>query len=886
MIAQPIAHSSLNNFGPSLPTVLEKHRPKTPPWELRAADVTHAEKVLARFKEALNPARVFLLPRLSAADKKLLDSPAFSDGVPPRVREVLARELNRLIEGAEGDFDSADFSSVELRDSTADLHGKSLDDDQRKRRARLLVEDCFPEGLGRLPPDWEPPDQWLAEQGGVLSVAKVVEKAPHVAVWLLIEALYGASENGGNTLDGVLPIIGNLDQEVGGGLTRRQWFRELASRLQAGGSPKVKFLTCLEKHWGQIVLQTQSGNATRRTVNPLTYSAYCAAKLGLWYDPREQAFYWYQSKKGTWAFLTGVEIQRMLLEWMLQGDVQEAKASLQLAGQITNHLKVIALHGKTDLPELPVHLADEMLYLKEKRQPAPFSPAYFSKNQIPIRTPPPQTKPSDSFVRFLERSLPDHDDIDLFQKWCGYVLLGRNPHHTILLIRGVGGSGKSTLMDILERTIGAENVASLNVDRLDDRFELAAFRGKTLLIGKDVASNVFRSKAAHTLKALSGDQGIEAELKFENRRFKLAGPFNIAITSNADLEIGLRGDSAAWRRRLLVIDFNKPVGPKEKRLNYAQTIFKDDPEGILHWMLLGAEQVLRMERADTPLALSIRQKERLDRLLNQSSSSDFFIRECIEASPGKEVTTDRLYKQYVEFCHQQVFNPIPEEVFQKRIRTPLFQLYGAEGSDNVKEGDNPKVRGYLQVDVKPQAKWPPRHRIGSSGNSDPRIAKGDILKVDNLVGKLNDVKNPAAQWVLGTFILEQRQKLSAHFFGGAASATAVLEWLPAALNRFVGGPLDLKEARLATKGVVLRPDTAKLLDLEPDYPGDVARLKRMLLEDVFGDELAKMKEASGSGGTAPSPAPRRSPKPPPEASGSSGAAPSPGNTDNTDDVPF
>ena len=50
-------------------------------------------------------------------------------------------------------------------------------------------------------------------------------------------------------------------------------------------------------------------------------------------------------------------------------------------------------------------------------------------------------------------------------------------------------------MDIFEAIIGPENVATLNVERLDDRFELAAFHDKTLLLGKDVTTNVFQNKA-------------------------------------------------------------------------------------------------------------------------------------------------------------------------------------------------------------------------------------------------------------------------------------------------------------------------------------------------------------------------------------------------------
>jgi len=846
-----IAQSSINHVESELHNSLQRLSPKANPWKLSIRDIKDVGHILKGLKDAANPATAFLFKEISPENKLTLATFDTPSANLTGIRNILANSFNKRIDDSTTLL-AQDFSKVTLRESTRELMALKPTGKAAKRLGRLLIEDCFPNGLKQLPADWDSPSDWLGKQRGIPSVKKIRQLAPNVAAWLLIEAVCGHSEKSDNLLGGILPIVGNLDEKVAGNMTRRQWFEELAILLRNGSIPEeygLKFMECLEQHWGPLIIETKTGNGTQRVVNPLTYSAYCAARLGLWFDPREDAFYQYQAEQGIWIFLMEAEVQRLLLEWILEGMVPEAKRTLKFVEQIVKHLKVIALYEKTELPELFVHLADEMLYLTEERQPAPFSPAYFSKNRIPISYDYTKTARNTMFEDFLKRSL-EQDDIDLLQKWCGYVLLGRNPHHKILLVRGVGGSGKSTLVDIFETFIGAENVASLNVERLDDRFELAAFRDKTLLIGKDVASNIFKSKAAHTLKALSGDQGIEAELKFENRRFKLPGPFNIVVTSNADLEIGLRGDAAAWNRRLLIIDFNKAVSADEKRLNYAAEIIKSSPEGILEWMLKGAEKVLKMERLNDRLFLSVKQEERIDRLLNQSSSSDFFIEKCIEAYPKSEVASSDMYDSYKDFCNQQVINPMPDDLFYKRVLKPLVQLYQAVPSENIINKVGERGRGYKQIRVRFVTAWPPRYNFQEPEPILTAISEKDILNAEGLRAKFADKQNPASQWVWKYFAKADQEIILANKpdakdqTNGAENqkkSASILSSLVAGLNKFIGEAMHYSKKELAAIAAVpQRPDTIALLKIKPKGTSDVNRLKRFLLEDIFPSELARV----------------------------------------------
>ena len=788
------------------------------------------------------------------------------------LRTVLAAELNKIITG-NSLYDKERFAPHKLRTSTLNLAEKEKPSKaETELLNRHLLEDAFPEKLENYYTTWLDPKTWLEKQNYVPTVKEVRQLAPNVPAWLLIDALCEPPDNADEQLlAGLMPIIGDEDLFVGKNLTKKAWFEEVAKLIDEKHPSKSIEDSCfgkaLEKYWGELKKESEAaGGETKTKLNQLTFSALCAARLRLWFDPREQAFYLYRPEKGIWSYLTELEVQRLILDWIINGGMPGMKPSLKFAIQIVKHLNVIALYERTEIKVRPVHLAKNMLYLSPEEKPAPFSPAYFSKNRLPVEYDETRQFAASDFRNFLKSSISE-DDQELLQLWCGYVLLGINPQHKVLLIRGVGGSGKSTLTDIIEAIMGAENVATLNVDRLDDRFELAAFRDKTLLLGKDVSFDVLESKAAHTLKALSGDQGIEAELKFDNYRFKLRGPFNIAITSNADLEIDLHGDAVAWERRLLVIDFPNPVPANKKKPNFAQTILEKESKGVFNWMLRGCEKVLKMERLDKKFVVSYWQKQRIKRLLNQSDSSDYFIEMCLEASPGNDVATDVLYESYEEFCNQQVFNPIGDKTFYRRIRKPIFRHYQSNHSvlerEATDKNGNPvhdedgntiteRVKGYKNLAIKSKALWPQPYSESPIFFLPSKLTREDILDESKLEQALNNTTSPLMQLLLKKYITpakqkpSKQQKLDQH---DEADSTEIIksdsqktsrQVLVDGLNGFIESQLDYEAIEPLTKDIKLGEITRIFLKEESEFPTDLTRFKRFLLEDVFPDAICKL----------------------------------------------
>ncbi|PTX98218.1 hypothetical protein DB345_05125 [Spartobacteria bacterium LR76] len=315
-----------------------------------------------------------------------------------------------------------------------------------------------------------------------------------------------------------------------------------------------------------------------------------------------------------------------------------------------------------------------------------FHPRHRSRNQIPI-----DFNPEARCNRFLNevlRPVLSEDDIEVLQTYMGSVLLGRNTSQRILLLCGPAGSGKSTVVEIIERLIGLENTAELRMDHLDGRFEMYSARNATLLTGKDVRSDFLGKKTASMLKKLSGGDAIRVEQK-GGASFDVAKPFHIIITANTKLTINLDADIDAWNRRLVLIEFQ----PARNRLvvpEFAQVLLREEASGILDFFVEGARKFL-----EHGITLSQEQKDKTYSMLLESDSIRCFAETAVEPAADKAVSSSELYAQYSEFCETRSWVARPKSSFCKEIAAHLFELYGVRSSHDI--GTN---RGYRGIGVK------------------------------------------------------------------------------------------------------------------------------------------------------------------------------------------
>jgi P4 family phage/plasmid primase-like protien len=341
-----------------------------------------------------------------------------------------------------------------------------------------------------------------------------------------------------------------------------------------------------------------------------------------------------------------------------------------------------------------IHVGNGVLHLKgDVPTLCPFSSDDYSRNRSEICFDPSVESPK--FLNELLRpALPD-EDIALLQRYAGQCLLGKNLAQRILLLRGTPGGGKSTLVNVLETVIGTHNVAQLRVPLLTERFEIAGFVGKTLLSGKDVPGDFLNNKAAYVLKALVGGDRLEAEQKNVKHRFEVVGEFNAIITSNCRLHVRLDADTGAWRRRLLILDYEKP--PVEKPIpKFDEELVKAEGPGILNWCIEGARMLLAELKEHGRMQMAPAQIDRVEALLSESDSVRQFVTKCVIKDDDADVTVQELVTAYSKFCDEQGWQAVTVRYFENHISDVMMEIHRVAKRTDIKRNDK-NQRGFAHV---------------------------------------------------------------------------------------------------------------------------------------------------------------------------------------------
>ena len=387
--------------------------------------------------------------------------------------------------------------------------------------------------------------------------------------------------------------------------------------------------------WGAPYIVNGKGSIF---LNQMFFVARFALENLVLHEPDERRFYTYDASTGAWVLTTADAIKITLAEdW--QRFVQET-GETKLIPKRTNSLLeslVALLRGHTEKRDAfkssgpVIHCANGMLELSPDRATlCKFSPLYYSRNPSPFSWDPSAECPR--FVNVLLKSALGSEDISLIQRWFGAILLGGNFAQRIMLILGTAAGGKSTLLRVIEAIVGQKNVCQLRTDLLAERFETSRFIGKRLLAGKDVSGNFLQSRGAHVLKALVGDDQLSGELKNLNAAPAILGQFDVAITCNSHLRVKLDGDAEAWRRRLLIVSYERPK-PEVRIARFAEELLETEGSGILRFGVEGARMHLRELEEVADFRLTPKQNARVDGLLAASDSLRCFASEVIYKCP-------------------------------------------------------------------------------------------------------------------------------------------------------------------------------------------------------------------------------------------------------------
>lgn len=328
------------------------------------------------------------------------------------------------------------------------------------------------------------------------------------------------------------------------------------------------------------------------------------------YDESAKSYWLREETTASWQRLNGNALKRVMKQWLRARCGHDVNATTlnQMAAEVdlnaplwvpTQHPGVLVVgNGVLDFRQRAVELKPHDRQLQHEHQ---LGAAYSPDATCP------------RFLDFLHGSVSD-DDALLIQKWVGGVLAGSNESQTVLALIGNPGTGKGTLVELITLLVGVGLTAEMRPDKFTERFELSAYLGRRLLIAPEIPSDLLTLKGVGRLKALVGQDRMEAELKCQNRRVPLQGDFHVLLHGNRLLAQEWSPDLDAFRRRFLIVEYNGSRPPKIIP-NLAETLWSAEAAGILAWAVEGVRRYHADLKQHGSVRLTAQQQQRVDRVI-------------------------------------------------------------------------------------------------------------------------------------------------------------------------------------------------------------------------------------------------------------------------------
>lgn len=254
----------------------------------------------------------------------------------------------------------------------------------------------------------------------------------------------------------------------------------------------------------------------------------------------------------------------------------------------------------------------------------------------------------------------------LLEEAIGYCFYRRNELGKAFILTGDKSNGKSTFLSMVQCLLGDENISSLDLKELGDRFKTAEMFGKLANIGDDIGDE-FIANPAIFKKLVTGER-VSAERKGQNP-FEFNNYSKLLFSANNIPRI--KDKTGAVQRRLTIIPFDARFSADDPDFNpYIKHLLKTDEvmEYLINLGIAGLKRVL-LNRKFTG---STKVQKAMDEYEKNNNPIIGFFRECedeefqIENEP-----TNVVYKRYQEYCLANSLQPMSNIEFSKQVNRIL-----------------------------------------------------------------------------------------------------------------------------------------------------------------------------------------------------------------------
>lgn len=288
-----------------------------------------------------------------------------------------------------------------------------------------------------------------------------------------------------------------------------------------------------------------------------------------------------------------------------------------------------------------------------------FSPNYIITNKINWCYNP------EAYSELVDKTLNkiachDKEIMMLLEEVIGYCFYRRNELGKAFILIGDKSNGKSTFLDMVKTLLGDNNISSLDLKELGERFKTAELFGKLANIGDDIGDE-FIANAAVFKKLVTGDR-INVERKGQDP-FDFNNYSKMLFSANNIPRI--KDKTGAVQRRLVIIPFDAKFSVDDHDYRPYIKYELREQECMEYLILLGIQGLKRVLK-NRQFTKSARVEKELEEYEESNNPIIGFFKEISEEEVDNEPTKN-IYKQYQVFCAENNLQPLSRIEFSRQV---------------------------------------------------------------------------------------------------------------------------------------------------------------------------------------------------------------------------
>lgn len=280
--------------------------------------------------------------------------------------------------------------------------------------------------------------------------------------------------------------------------------------------------------------------------------------------------------------------------------------------------------------------------------------------------------------RVFEGDEDKDDKINAIAEMYGASLIPYFPH--LFYLYGAAGSGKSTVILILNMLLGGNNISSVQPKDFNG-FNLESMAGKLVNMVTDV--NTRRAIDDDIVKQIEDRAPITIRRK---NRTDIQAPLpSVHIFGGNDLLTSYEGYSSAMKRRWTILKFNQTYSGSKMR-NFISYVFNSDPQGLVNFAVMGLKKLVESQGYFTQFESSTKE---LEEWSEESDVVSQFIDEALRGEfsthlvkhENAKIERKVLYDMFAEWQDGAGYrnNVMTKIQFFKRVKSKGFEVKTING---------------------------------------------------------------------------------------------------------------------------------------------------------------------------------------------------------------